>query len=514
MEDDPNDGQTETYSYEDALKLTGYGKFHMLVLALSGWAVSSDAVEVLAISFVLPSAECDLRMSSSDKGLLNALLFVGMMIGGFCWGTLADIKGRRGIVIWSLAVNGLAGLGSAFAQSYWLFLLLRFISGIGVGGSIPVVFSYFSEWQCKERRGSMISLLSTFWMCGNVLTAAIAWAVIPHPNLGYFSSTFTFNSWRIFVVLATFPALTASLLYIFMPESPKFLLMQGNDKAALAILANVYQRNKGTQNQYPVERLERFMYEDESEAKYTLLKMRGNSCMQMFRRMQHTVIKIFQTAITMFKQPYTRSSLIMWFINFSICFGYYGLFLWLPELFKRLELGEGSVCYTPSANTTSHNSNSTCTDAGLDTNIYSESMLTALANLPGNILTIFLMDKIGRKILLTSSMIISGVSVFFIYLVHNKVESLVMSCVFSGFSTIGFNAINVVQVELYPTQLRSTAYGILTGTCRIGAIVGNLIFGQLVDVNCAVPMLMVAGLLSSGGLMAIKLPNKTQQDIN
>jgi hypothetical protein len=55
----------------------GYGKFHWLVLILCGWAVSSDAIEVLSVSFMLPSAEKDLKMSSQDKGWLNAIIFVG-----------------------------------------------------------------------------------------------------------------------------------------------------------------------------------------------------------------------------------------------------------------------------------------------------------------------------------------------------------------------------------------------------------------------------------------------------
>ena len=54
-----------------------------------------------------------------------------MMFGGYVWGSMADISGRRKVIIYSLAVNGLFGLASAFAQSYWLLLLLRFLSGFG-----------------------------------------------------------------------------------------------------------------------------------------------------------------------------------------------------------------------------------------------------------------------------------------------------------------------------------------------------------------------------------------------
>ena len=57
----------------------GYGKYHIYILLLCGWAVSSDAVEVLSVSFLLPSAMCDLHMSSQDKGWLSAIVFVGKL---------------------------------------------------------------------------------------------------------------------------------------------------------------------------------------------------------------------------------------------------------------------------------------------------------------------------------------------------------------------------------------------------------------------------------------------------
>lgn len=58
----------------------GYGKFHIFVLILCGWAVSSDAIEVLSVSFMLPSATCELKLSSSDKGWLNAVIFIGKLM--------------------------------------------------------------------------------------------------------------------------------------------------------------------------------------------------------------------------------------------------------------------------------------------------------------------------------------------------------------------------------------------------------------------------------------------------
>lgn len=129
------DGRVPTKSsradYETAIAATGYGRFHYWLLLASGWANAADAVEILCVSFLLPAAQCDLKLSSEDKGLLSAIVFVGMMLGGYLWGGLGDSLGRRGVLIFSMAFNSLFGMFSALAMDFPTFLLLRFFSGVG-----------------------------------------------------------------------------------------------------------------------------------------------------------------------------------------------------------------------------------------------------------------------------------------------------------------------------------------------------------------------------------------------
>ena len=60
--------------------ILGFGKFHYWLLLVCGWANASDAIELLCISFLLPSAECDLKLTTSDKGWLSATAFIGTII--------------------------------------------------------------------------------------------------------------------------------------------------------------------------------------------------------------------------------------------------------------------------------------------------------------------------------------------------------------------------------------------------------------------------------------------------
>ncbi len=117
--------------YEVALEYVGFGLFHFILLAVNGLALSSDAVEILSISFVLPIIREEFDLHDWQNAFLSSVIFIGMLFGGYVWGGLSDLTGRRHTVLMSLAVNGVFGLTSAFAPNYWLFVLFRFISGVG-----------------------------------------------------------------------------------------------------------------------------------------------------------------------------------------------------------------------------------------------------------------------------------------------------------------------------------------------------------------------------------------------
>ncbi|XP_042215292.1 synaptic vesicle glycoprotein 2A-like isoform X2 [Homarus americanus] len=126
-----DEADEEGDDYETAINATGYGFFHYWLVVIAGFANASDAIEILCVSILLPAAQCDLHMNSSDKGWLSAIVFLGMMVGGYIWGCLGDIYGRRTILIVSLLVNAIAGVISSFMQTFPLFLCFRFISGLG-----------------------------------------------------------------------------------------------------------------------------------------------------------------------------------------------------------------------------------------------------------------------------------------------------------------------------------------------------------------------------------------------
>ena len=131
--DDEIDENGVARDYEVALKHIGFGLFHVFLVAINGMALSSDAIEVLSISFVLPiiKERNEFAITDWQNALLSSIIFLGMLFGSYFWGSLADLSGRRFTLLMSLAVNGVFGFCSAFAPNYYTFLIFRFISGFG-----------------------------------------------------------------------------------------------------------------------------------------------------------------------------------------------------------------------------------------------------------------------------------------------------------------------------------------------------------------------------------------------
>jgi len=214
---------------------------------------------------------------------------------------------------------------------------------------------------------------------------------------------------------------------------------------------------------------------------------------------------------------------IMLIINFSIQFGYYGLWLWFPELFNKLErfhhqqpnktLSVCEVINIPLPALESNLTTASCSASVPDDQVFINSFIISLSAAPANIWTIFHMDKLGRRFFLCFSMLLSGSSAFLIYFVDSAGMNLVLSCIFGAVSTMGFNSLDCLGIELFPTSVRSTAMAVTLVAARLGAISGNLAFGYLVESHCAVPILTVAALLVSGGLFGLLLPNTTKKPL-
>ncbi|CAK1580938.1 unnamed protein product [Parnassius mnemosyne] len=503
---------SEKADFERAIELTGYGRFHYLLLAVCGLVSTSEEMDVISMSFILPSAQCDLNLTTQTKGWLNSIIFIGMMVGAYAWGSVADSVGRKRVLIAISVVNGLAIVASSFSQNYELFMLFRFINGAALGGSGPVIWSYFAEFQPKKKRGAMLSFMAAFWTLGNLFVAGLAWVIIPS-EIGGTTGGFVYNSWRIFLLVMSLPSFLVAALLFLLPESPKFLISTGRHEAALEVFRGIYLMNTGrSKEEYPVKQLlvdvpVRAKPEKQLEEKEPKSKM---------RRM---LSDIMENSKQLFVPPILKFTTISITINFTFHIGYYGLMMWFPEMFNRFDEwsrasggAEADICAVTAYVTQrgSHSAGALC-DAHIRSDVFMDSLITVAAAIPSNIFAVLGMDRLGRKFFLVFATFSAGFCSAAMYFVYNKTNNLIVSAIFSSVISCGNASLDCLITEVFPTNLRATGVAVSMVAARLGGIIGNVVIAALLDTYCPAPTFIVAVLLAGGGLMCLFLPNTTRQ---
>lgn len=114
---------------EDALTLTGFGKFNYIIILISGIALNTVLFETLSVGFIMPLAQCDLELTTQDKGFLSAIAFAGIISSSHLWGFLADTIGRKKIIVPTLFISFICTLASCFANGYWILVVCRYLCG-------------------------------------------------------------------------------------------------------------------------------------------------------------------------------------------------------------------------------------------------------------------------------------------------------------------------------------------------------------------------------------------------
>jgi MFS transporter, VNT family, synaptic vesicle glycoprotein 2 len=116
------------FTFEEALKKSEFGKFNYILITLAGGLMACSFMELTSVNFILPVAQCDLDLSTSDKGVLSAIGYGGLILSSYLWGFLADTKGRRATLVPSLFMAFAATVASSLVNSFWLLVLLRYIN--------------------------------------------------------------------------------------------------------------------------------------------------------------------------------------------------------------------------------------------------------------------------------------------------------------------------------------------------------------------------------------------------
>jgi putative MFS transporter len=395
---------------EEVLRRGGFTSFHRRAVAVTGFAWTFVAMEILLVGFTVPLFTDLWGLSGSYAGWIAASALGGSLLGSIVLGRAADHVGRRQIfqasILWYAIFTALTALswGPGSLSAF------RFLAGIGLGGMLVVDPSMLAEYLPPQRRGRFLVFLDFFWPVGLLLATGLSWLFLVQVGGDW--------GWRYLFLAASFPAFLAFVARRTLPESPYYLARKGRTDEAAAVLREI------TGQSVDARALEAPAETTSSVRDLVSERLRGTSALIV----------------------------LVWIaLNIS----YYGLFLWLPFVLQDRE--QFSI------------------------DVYLLLTLSAISQFPGYFTSIWLVERIGRKPTLAAFLFLGGVSAY-AFAIADSAPALAAALFFVGFFNLGaWGAVYPYTAELFPTRLRSSAFGMVEGVGKGAAIGGPYLFGALID---------------------------------
>jgi AAHS family 4-hydroxybenzoate transporter-like MFS transporter len=208
------------------------GGFQLRLLLTCASVLFLDGFDTQAIGYVAPAIAREWGLSKGALGPVFSAGLFGLMIGALLFGPLADRVGRKKIIIFSTAAFGIGALATAFVHDVTALLIVRFLTGLGLGGAMPNAVAMTSEFNPQRRRATMVMIMFCGFSVGAAVGGWLAADLIPR------------FSWRsVFVVGGIAPLLMVPILVWRLPESARFLATIGHAPEQVAQLLKLISPN-------------------------------------------------------------------------------------------------------------------------------------------------------------------------------------------------------------------------------------------------------------------------------
>ncbi|WP_183512803.1 sugar porter family MFS transporter [Paeniglutamicibacter cryotolerans] len=191
------------------------------------------------INGAVNSIQSTFALDSSVLGLTVAITLLGCATGAWFAGQLADVWGRRPVMVLAACLFVISSIGSGFAFAVWDLMAWRVIGGLAIGIASVIAPAYIGEIAPARLRGALSSLQQL------AITLGIFLALLSDAGLARFAGGASnelwwgLDAWRWMLLLGVVPAIVYGVLSLRIPESPQFLIRRGRKEDALAVIANV-----------------------------------------------------------------------------------------------------------------------------------------------------------------------------------------------------------------------------------------------------------------------------------
>ena len=410
----------------------GYVIFMAVVAAIGGILFGYDTAVISGTTAIVKN---QFALTDMMEGWYVGCALIGSICGVFVAGTLSDYLGRKLTMLISAALFSISAIGCAVCGSFDSLVAYRIVGGVGIGIVSIVSPIYISEVSPAKIRGTLVSLYQLAVTIGFLLAYMANWAIDANidpsvcGDVTLWQKIMHTEAWRGMLGSETLPALLFFFIIFFIPESPKWLIVNGKLDKASKVLNKIYAT--------PAEA--------EEEIKVTQNSLRGET--------KGAWADLLKPGILIAVIAGSAIAILGQFMGVNAVL-YYG-----PKIFS---------------------------EAGFDNPMFS-TVLVGVVNCVTTVLAVFIIDRVGRKQLIywgVSGMIICLVAIG-IYFAWGSQLGLGNAFMLTFFLAYVFcTAISICAVvfvllsEMYPNSVRGRAMSI----AGFALWIGTYLIGQLTPV--------------------------------
>jgi putative MFS transporter len=352
----------------------------------------------------------------SGIGAFVAATFAGLFVGTFFLGFLADRFGRRPIFTYALLSYTAASVIMACQTSPEGLLFWRFLAGIGIGVEVITIDAYITELVPSRMRGRAFAVNQSIMFIAVPIVAFLAWWLVPLAPYGV-------EGWRWVVLIGAAASMIVWVLRLFLPESPLWLARHGRNEEALRILGSLEAASAGAGSR---------------------------PTMSPALQVRHVARVNFAD---LFRPPYLSLVVLFMVFNFCQAFGFYGFANWVPTL-----LVEKGITVTKSLQ---------------------YSFIVAFAYPIAPLLAASFADKFERRWIITGACV--AIIIFGMAFAQLTAPGLLIVCgvLLTACNTTMSYAYHAYQTEVFPTEIRAQASGLVYSMSRLSATFSGFIVAYM-----------------------------------
>lgn len=386
------------------------------IFLIGGLGFMFDAWDVTLNGFLIPLLSKEWGLAPGQAAWIGTANLIGMAVGAFVWGSIADVIGRKTAFTLTLLIFSLFTVLGAFSNDMVLFCVFRFVAGFGLGGCIPVDYALVGEFTPRKHRGRVLTAMDAWWPIGASLCGVVSAVLMAQ-----------FGNWRLLLLVLVLPALLVFWVRTHVPESPLFLVRAGRPEQAKAVIDELISRTGAVVGPWKLP-------DPADVPKLSLGKVRD----------QLAGLWRFNWRITG----------IAWSLFLTILLVYYGALTWMPSILVATGYAQNKA-------------------------FMATASMTAIGFL-GVVAAALLVERVGRKWILAVTGPGAALSLVIFALVLDAPAAAQLWLLVFGFVVqVAIPVLYTYVSELYPTHLRATGFGWASTVSRVGAGLVPLIFGSL-----------------------------------